>query len=258
MMNTDTIVKTDKKLVLKFLAFLLGCFILGAICGGSIAILEDNNLIPSNEFFAKPISSITPVLFIAFNVIFLVLSLVSYFKSKHQYNHWDGGDESVIDTIEHQLNYPMVFCNIAMIFNLVFYAVIVYFIENNYYHGSMKTIIERSVPVVFLLGLAWTVIINNCTVNLVKRMNPEKQGSVFDRNFQKQWEDSCDEGQKLIIYKSAYAAFKWVNLTCITLWVIGFVGIFSFHTGILPVIFTCIIYFVSNMAFMVTSIKLEK
>ncbi|MCR5737972.1 MAG: DUF3169 family protein [Eubacterium sp.] len=258
MMNTDTVVRTEKKKVMKFLLFLLGCFVLGAISGGMMGFLGDKNLMPVKEKLVEFLSDIAPFLFIACNVILLILSLISYMKAKHQYSQWDGVDETVIDNIEYQLNYPMVFSNIAVILNLAFFAIMIFFIEANYYQGSFARILEKGIVAIFFLGLAWTIVMNNCTVNFVKKLNPEKQGSVFDNNFQKQWEESCDEGQKLIIYKSAYAAFKWVNYICISLWVLGVIGIFSFHTGVLPVIFVCIIYFISNMAFMVTSIKLEK
>jgi hypothetical protein len=93
---------------------------------------------------------------------------------------------------------------------------------------------------------------------MIKKFNPEKKGSAFDMNFQKQWEDSCDEGQKLVLYKSGYTAYKYVNYTCLILLVLGMVSMISFKTGILPILFVSAIYLVTTIAFTVTSMKLEK
>ena len=150
MMNTDTVVRTEKKKVMKFLLFLLGCFVLGAISGGMMGFLGDKNLMPVKEKLVEFLSGIAPFLFIACNVILLILSLISYMKAKHQYNQWDGMDEAVIDKIEHQLNYPMVFSNVAVILNLAFFAIMIFFIEANYYQGSFERILEKGIVAIFL------------------------------------------------------------------------------------------------------------
>lgn len=257
-MNKNNKTRTEKKTLINFLLFLLLCFILGCGTGGIMAAFSKDNLGALKQHLSEIMSILTPVMFIAMNVGLFIASLIFYFKAKKKYSHWDGSDENLIDSIEYQLNYPVVFSSVADIANLAFFSALIYLIENNYYAPNIKSIATLLSIFSFFAGMAWTLAIANSTVNLVKKMNPEKRGSVFDFKFQKRWEDSCDEGQKLMIYKSGYVAFKSINYTCIILWVLGFISMLSFDTGIMPVIFVCIIYIVTTVVYMVTSMKLEK
>lgn len=49
---------------------------------------------------------------------------------------------------------------------------------------------------VFLLSCACVIFAQQKAVDLERRMNPEKHGSVYDAKFQKKWLDSCDESER--------------------------------------------------------------
>jgi hypothetical protein len=102
------------------------------------------------------------------------------------------------------------------------------------------------------------IIISKVTVDLEKKLNPEKQGSVFDMRFAKKWEASCDEAQKQIMCKSAYAAFQAANMTCLILWWIAVVIQIFANTGGFPVTCICAIWLVLNVTYSRTAMKLQR
>ncbi len=55
-------------------------------------------------------------------------------------------------------------------------------------------------------------------VDQLREQNPEKQGSVYQFNFQKVWLQSCDEAEQLQIYRAGYRAYQAGVYTCLGLW----------------------------------------
>ena len=67
---------------------------------------------------------------------------------------------------------------------------------------------------------------------LTKELNPEKKGSVYDVKFVDKWEDSCDEAEKILIYKCAYKTYNKMSGLYIGLWIFCVFGnaIFDFDS----------------------------
>lgn len=108
-----------------------------------------------------------------------------------------------------------------------------------------------------LLWIICTYVLNKI-VAIEKDLNPEKEGSIFELNFNKKWLSSCDEAQKLIMYKAAYKAYKISNVSCMILWCAAFVLMLIEPGFLFAVIFVTIIMIVNNISFMVAGAKYER
>lgn len=100
--------------------------------------------------------------------------------------------------------------------------------------------------------MAGSMIIQAKVVNMYKEMNPEKQGSVYAMDFGKQWEKSCDEAEKIQIYKAAFKSYSFCNTFYIFLWLLCLFGNEIWHLGIMPatiVIIVWLIQFISYQAY---------
>ena len=95
-------------------------------------------------------------------------------------------------------------------------------------------------------------------IDFLKEMNPEKKGSIYDVKFSKKWEESCDEAEKLAIYKCGYKAYNSVNTACIVLWLFCFIGSSIWNFGIMPVAMVSIIWFVLITSYTLESYKISK
>ena len=112
--------------------------------------------------------------------------------------------------------------------------------------------------VLFLVSIILIVLLQQKAVDLTRRMNPEKQGSVYDTKFQKKWMDSCDEAEKAQMGQAAYQAFRVATVTCLVLWVVLTVLNFSFDIGLLPVLMVLILFGVLQVTYCLTCIKLSR
>ncbi|MGL6219074.1 MAG: DUF3169 family protein [Lacrimispora sphenoides] len=66
----------------------------------------------------------------------------------------------------------------------------------------------------FIAAVICTIVTQQKIINFEKEINPEKRGSVFNQKFSKKWEKSCDEAERLSIYKSTYTSYRAVTVTC--------------------------------------------
>ena len=63
------------------------------------------------------------------------------------------------------------------------------------------------------------IVLQGFVVDLVRRLNPEKQGNVYDVKFRKKWLSSCDEAERQQIGQAAYVSFTVSNYTGLLVWV---------------------------------------
>lgn len=102
------------------------------------------------------------------------------------------------------------------------------------------------------------VVLQQKLVDLTKRLNPEKHGSVYDTKFRKKWLDSCDEAERAVIGQCAYKAYQAVSQACLALWLVFLLGGMFFDWGFLPVLAVCIIWGVGQSVYSYWCLKLDK
>lgn len=95
-------------------------------------------------------------------------------------------------------------------------------------------------------------------VDLTKRLNPEKKGSVYDTKFQKKWYESCDEAERAIIGQCAFKAYQAMVRVCLGLWVVFALGGMFFNWGFLPALAVCIVWGVGQSVYAWWTLKLGK
>lgn len=82
-----------------------------------------------------------------------------------------------------------------------------------------------------ILCLVLTVIQQRSVVNLVKERNPEKQGSIFQIDFNKTWLNSCDEAEKAQAYKAAFKSYRVGAHACLLMWMLSIFAVMLGWTG---------------------------
>lgn len=148
----------------------------------------------------------------------------------------DPQNEELLLAVEKQLDLPMTVnaCGVIMLY--FFFSCGVMQVE------TMQLWQMLTVLFSFAGGVAWVVVLQQKMVDLEKLLNPEKRGSVYDMRFAKKWEESCDEAEKLAIYRAAYRAYRAAAGACTALWCVFTVSGLFLHTGILPVLAVTVIW----------------
>lgn len=255
----EQITQQDKKAKKKFTLIIVLCAIAGGVLGFSSAHAEDLLKGVSLEGFTKTMAYLLPYLQ-AFLCI-LATGLFAYFYKKglHAKAKWDGDINEDYYKMESNLG-------IALSITNLFYIAVLTLSGMNFslmqYMNNASNTTFGIWFALFLGSLIYIIFFVICAqkkvINLEKLINPEKQGSVYDTNFQKKWLNSCDELEQLCIYKAGFAAFKQTNMICMILWLTTFFTSQVFHTGLYPVLLIGIIWFVSTLSFQLEAHKLDR
>ncbi len=174
-----------------------------------------------------------------------------------EYRRWDGEEEQLIEKIERKLGIGVIVTNVALIAGFFFFAA-----------GMKSTGIdsgwEEEIPWVKIaatfLGLiavmVVTVTAQNRIVNFTKEINPEKKGSVYDLKFQKTWIASCDEAEQLQIYRAAFRAYTAMNYAALGMFLVCFIGMLSWHFGLLPLTMVLFVWLTGVIVYGVESLRM--
>lgn len=255
--------KNDKRIYLIFIAVMVVLYRAGYLVGSLVAKGENNgSLEPILDALKANLTVIVPPLFLLLAVVSLIVVCILYLSCRKMYQSLQTNpeDDDLWDSLEDKLNQPMILANGMQIINVFFFGCILCISELGTYgkNGGYEAAILVIDIILFVVILAVGMLIPKGIVNMEKKLNPEKEGNVFDFKFNEVWHASCDEAEKLITYKAAYKAFKDTNTTCILLYILAFIGMFLFKTGIYPILCICIIWLVNNLSYMLRAAKLEQ
>lgn len=242
----------NRKALPKFLGTLLAAGIIGGVAGGLsvfIGIWMRSHtldslwmLLQAVSLWALPISA----------AVLLGMGLHLYRAARSAFRGWDGEDEAVMERAEEQLSWAQLWDTLAMILSFFFFTA-----------GTVGLMREDTRPSIivaaeFVLVCALEVLLQQKLVDLTKQMNPEKKGSVYDKEFRKVWWESCDENERRQIGQASYKAFTTVTILCPVLWGVLFFGNIIFDYGILPATVALVIWGVSQVSYTMEAIRLGR
>lgn len=262
---------SDKMHLKRLLVMVCLCAAAGGVIGFFLMFARDwisENIGIKDEAIQSYLGLISLAVYVAGTIFLFVMAFFQYSRAKKLAVSWNGEDEAVMDAIEKKQNLAMLWNNMLMIFFFLFFALVIGVsgifelartIETGIPELSMFRIIAffGSVPTLFM-GVILYMVIYKCVFDLQKKLNPEKQGSVYDFQFDKKWEESCDEAQKQMMYKAGYKAFRAGNMTCLGFWLISIFGLGFFQTGVFPVVCICAIWLALNISYSRSVIQRER
>ncbi len=250
--------KNDRKIFIKWLILILLVAFAGFL-GGVLASANSEKIDAFLQMIMNAKDFVTIpciVLFVATTVFGYGYVFMNYRKAKGFVEA--GYDDDTYDKAEEILSKASVGINVLAGINYLFFGVCLFLA------GMGDSELTKTQAVLSLITIATFIVANICsismqnkTVALDKKMNPEKRGNVFDKKFAKEWIESCDEAEKSLIYQSAYTAYRVAISFSTALWGISLIGMMSFHTGVLAVVVSSIIMIVLISTYSVTAYKLQ-
>lgn len=258
--NNDSAKQENKKALPKFILIVVCSLFLGAVLGFAMVklSLEDFQevLDGAGLYFTNYVA---PWLIIALPVVEFAICLPIYFSAKKRLAAWDGEDEAVSDEVEARLSvciWLTGLCTVLAFFLLA--AMFAGFVGNAGTPQMMPAPLFFGGLAAFLLNLFAPMVLQQKLVDLTKRLNPEKKGSVYDTKFQKKWYESCDEAERAIIGQCAFKAYQAMVRVCLGLWVVFALGGMFFNWGFLPALAVCIVWGVGQSVYAWWTLKLGK
>jgi len=92
------------------------------------------------------------------------------------------------------------------------------------------------VLIIFLINMLAISFLEIYAVKFIQKLDNRLKGDPTSFKFNEEFLDSCDEAEKLIIYKSGYYAFQISKSTSLGFIIITMIGNTVLDTGALPVI----------------------
>lgn len=108
---------------------------------------------------------------------------------------------------------------------------------------------------VFLISTISMTCLEIVVIKQVKKMNPLKKGDPADFSFAKTWEDSCDEAERLQIYRCGYKAFQVTRYSLLVGLVVAFMGKINMGTGSMPIVLLGVIMLIQSISYGIYSLK---
>jgi small-conductance mechanosensitive channel len=247
----DNVTRDNRKALPKFLLMILAAAAVGGVVGffSSTAVGSMSTEALSARIDAF-LGSLVPWGLPVCVALLLIPAAVLLGKARRAFAAWDGEDEAVAWAVEDRLNAVMLLGTLATIMGFFFLSVgMIYTWE------SLRLLVNTAF---FVVDMAVTMILQQRVVDLTRRMNPEKEGSVYDRKFKKKWLESCDEAERAQIGQASYQAFQTTSGICMVLWLVLLLGGLFYPTGILPTVAVLLIYGVLQGRYMIECIRMHR
>lgn len=235
----------NQKAFPRFLGILVVASLIGGVLGGLSGVAgyfwKDHTAF--GAAFAHLLGAASPWAMVACAAVLLGLGLYQYRKSDTAFHGWDGEDEDVMQRAEERLSWALLLDSLTVIVSFFFFNAGTAKLPQSS-DGNTITLL-----VIFLVVIALATLLQQKTVDLTKKMNPEKRGSVYDMKFQERWWESCDEAERRQIGQASYKAYVTVSRFCPYCWGVLLLGNMVFHYGILPSAVVLVIWAVLSVSY---------
>lgn len=259
--KNDEIKRENRKALKTYIPTLILCAAVGGIFGFFAYASGLQQAAGQITSWAKAVSfTLSPYCVIGVVLISLILSLYQYYQAKKLYADFDENqdlgdeEEDPFTRADHKLSFSVSVSGIGTVTAMMFFAVV--FCDMDRHLEAHRLLILVTV-FFFVGGLFLTVRMQQLQVDFMKHMSPSMKGSVYDRKFHEKWEESCDEAEKLVIYRASYRAFRVANTVCSAGWAVLTVGTMIFHYGCLPSVVIAALWLLMNVTYYREAMRLE-
>ena len=257
----DTDKKVNKKSNLKIyiiFAIMILVSLLGGFLAGRLAAVNKDTLDGINwDNIWRIVADTLPIAYGVLMLAVFVVSFVMYGKIKRAISGWDGEDEDVIVDIESRITTASYLPCVIVFVGLVLFPVCIYAVDRTYSdgRGTFLTVLSE---LVFLISMALYCVVEKLVIDEEKKLNPEKSGNIFDRHFRRDWENTSDEAELIMIAKSSKKGFMTGIKAGFVMWILTFMSMFAFDTGVMPVLAVGVMLLVMYVAYGREFRKLQK
>lgn len=247
----DKVTRDNRKALPKFLLMIVAAALVGGIVGFFSAMAADGF---SGEALQARVdaflTALVPWGLLVCAAVLLVPAAVVLGRAKAAFGAWDGEDEDTGLRVEERLNVVLLLTVLALIVGLFFLSAGVLYTAE-----SWRMLANAAL---FIVVMAAVTILQQKVVDLTRRMNPEKEGSVYDAKFRKKWFESCDEAERAQIGQASYRAYQTTSGVCMIVWLVLLLASLFYPTGILPTVAVLVVYGVLQVRYLAECIRMNR
>ena len=242
----------NRKALPKFAMTMVGSLLVGGFVGFLVGMTHVLGLDPAalTEKIGAALEAMLPWAIPVSSVLILGATFLLYRSAAKKYAAWNGGDEDAIsESVEEALSWSMLLSAVQLLINFFFMAALA---AKGLGIGSLWIVGE------FMVSCGLVIFAQQKAVDLERKMNPEKHGSVYDSKFQKKWLESCDESERRQIGEASYRAYMVTTRLCLGLWLLLVVLSMVVEMSLLPVFILLVVWGTMQVTYALESIRLGK
>ncbi len=246
--------KNNRTIIITFILLIVISLIIGFFIGGLTTRLSSSQTVAEVfDQMRENVIRIMPYAALSLNVILCIIGFCLYGKSKKMSETWDGENEEVIDKIEEMQNISLIIPSIMMILNFLFFGV-GFAVDANLKDGITPENIGLIIAfATFILSFVWETILQGEVIGLEKKLNPEKRGNILDIKFRSEWIESCDEAERMTIYKAGYGVYKLMTSMYVYAWLLTFIVSAATGNGLFAMVIVTILWLVQTVTYFVAA-----
>ena len=251
--------ENNKKVLIQFVIVMIISVAAGFVAG--FFFTTDNTIEPLGKLFSEAAVFLKlniAYIALAINIVMCAIGYALFGRANTLYKKWDGEDDEVIDKVEDKLFFPMAIPAVMMVLNFLFFGIVMCSKPLGDERNSHIAFLVMLSTVVLVFSMVWEVLLQGITVSLLKKINPEKRGNILDFGFDKKWINSCDEAQKMAVYRASYETYKFSKYIFMVAWGIILVTNEIFKCGIFPIVLVSVMWLVQTVIYMVEARKYER
>ena len=250
--------KSNRTITIIFIVVVLISIIIGFFVGGiAMRLFSSQSITDRFDTLCDAAIRVMPYAALLLNCIFCIIGFCLYAGCKKTSDTWDGEDEEVIERLEEKLSAPLIIPSVMMILNYLFFGV-AFAIDTKFTKGpTMENIGIGIAFLTFILSFVWEMLLQGKVIALEKKLNPEKKGNILDLRFQKEWIESCDEAERMTIYRSAYDVYKLMSTVFCFAWLLAFVVSSATGTGLFAMILVTVLWLIQTVAYFAAAAKYQ-
>lgn len=232
----------------------------GACFGAAIGIgtfLVEDGLKGFLQNTYDVISKNAGVLLIGLALLVLVFSIVCYAKGNHyaklsNLTEEEEQQDFVDEKFDFWLNIGLTTSSIVLYISIAIFA----------FQGSIREMQSIENGMISTLGLLACTVITGMyqviAIQQIRKKEPLKQGDAADLKFQETWLNSCDEGEKRIIFEAGYKAFNIARIVLLFAVLIALFGDMFFGGGLTAIVLLTVCNIIVSVAYCYYTMKLGK
>lgn len=101
----------------------------------------------------------------------------------------------------------------------------------------------------FIVGAASSSFIEIAMIKQAKALDPLKKGDPADLRFTKRWEESCDEAEKLMMYRCGFHTLQLMKTVMLVAVAVALICKTQWGTGNLPIVLTATLWMIQNISY---------
>lgn len=154
-----------------------------------------------NELMLRETPVVLCTLFVFAEIMLLVVILVRYFQGKKYFGLVTDEDEIHYKLADKKLSAVLTLTSIGIFVGMVSVSLMIPVMSSwkfQWGNGNYNVIslLPIACIVIYFIFLICTVMLQAKTVQMLKKIYPEKNGDFFEKKFQKVWLESCDENER--------------------------------------------------------------